>query len=119
MAKSSEKVNIKISRILRKNQTPHEIKLWSLLRGRRFENFKFVRQYAIGKYIVDFCCRKGKLIIELDGGQHNEDKNIKNDQLRDKSLINRGYRILRVWNNELDENLEGVLDKVYELLKRK
>jgi len=57
---------------LRKNQTPHGDKLWYFLRDKRFDGFKFVRQYPIGRYITDFCCRQKKLIIELDGGQHND-----------------------------------------------
>jgi len=106
----------KVARQLRKNQTDYEAKLWSILRGRRFSNFKFVRQYAIDNYIIDFCCRRKKLMIELDGGQHNEIRNIKTDQTRDKHLKLKGYKVLRIWNNELSENLEGVLDRIYELV---
>ena len=66
------------ARKLRKNQTTHEQKMWNLLRGKQFQGIKFVRQYPIDKYIVDFACRSRKLIIEIDGGQHNENKNIEN-----------------------------------------
>ena len=108
---------VTIARKLRKRQTPHEIKLWYLLRGKNFQDLKFRRQYPIGKYIVDFCCFEKKLVIELDGGGHNTDNQIQKDQLRDKYLENQGFRILRIWNNELDENLDGVLDKIYDLTK--
>jgi type I restriction enzyme M protein len=104
---------VNVARQLRKNQTDYEAKLWSRLRGRRFGDFKFVRQYPVGNYIVDFCFRQEKLIIELDGGQHNEDKQIKSDKVRDEYLEKKGYRMLRIWNNELAENLEGVLDEIY------
>lgn len=104
---------IKLAKKLRKNQTLHEDRLWYFLRDKRFDDFKFVRQFPVGRYITDFCCRKKKLIIELDGGQHNEDKQIELDKVRDEYLRKRGYRILRIWNNELDENLDGVLDEIY------
>jgi very-short-patch-repair endonuclease len=102
-----------LAKVLRKSQTDYEARLWSILRDRRFDDFKFVRQLPIGRYIVDFCCRKNKLIIELDGGQHNEDKHIESDKVRDEYLRKKGYRVLRIWNNELDNNLDGVLDEIY------
>ncbi|MFA6410441.1 MAG: endonuclease domain-containing protein [Candidatus Buchananbacteria bacterium] len=103
---------VKLARILRKNQTPYESKLWCLLRDKRLEGLKFRRQYPIGIYIVDFCCFEKKLIIELDGGHHNQNEQIKNDQKRDQYLINQGYKILRFWNNDLDNNIEGVIEKI-------
>ncbi|MFA6215404.1 MAG: DUF559 domain-containing protein [Patescibacteria group bacterium] len=108
---------IKIARQLRKNQTPQEAILWYCLRGNRFEGFKFRRQHPIGRYVVDFCCFEEKFIIELDGGGHNEDKKIKDDKIRDKYLKEQGYRIFRIWNNEIDDNLDGVLEKIIEVLK--
>lgn len=108
---------VTIARRLRKQQTPHERKLWSLLRRKSFENLKFRRQYPIGQYIVDFCCFEKKLIIELDGGGHNDEMQIEKDKLRDKYLKNQGFKILRVWNNEIDSNLDGVFRKIYQLVK--
>jgi very-short-patch-repair endonuclease len=107
---------VSIARKLRKTQTPQEAKLWSLLRAKRFEGLKFRRQYPIGKYIVDFCCWKKKLIIELDGGGHNEARQIEYDHLRDRYLRSQGYKILRVWNFEVDENLRGVYEEIFELI---
>ncbi len=78
---------------------------------------KFRRQYLVGKYIVDFCCPQAKLIIELDGGQHNENGIIEKDKTRDEFLKNEGFRVLRVWNNEIDDNIEGVYEKIVECLE--
>ena len=64
--------------------------------------------------MVDFCCREKKLVVELDGGQHNENSAEHYDQARDEFLRSEGYRILRIWNNEIDQNLQGVLEKIRE-----
>jgi very-short-patch-repair endonuclease len=108
---------IKLGRNLRKNQTPWEAKLWFLLRNCRLRNFKFRRQCPVGSYIVDFCCLKKKLIIELDGSQHQIIKNKLDDAGRDKYLRSQGYTVLRIYNNDLDKNIEGVLDQIYEMLR--
>jgi len=70
----------------------------------------------IGEYIVDFCCNEKKLIIEIDGGQHNELEFINKDKQRDEYFGKCGYRVLRIWNNEIDDNLEGVLEKIKALV---
>jgi len=99
---------------LRKNQTETERRLWNLLRDRRLEELKFRRQVPMGPYIVDlFCSRKG-LIIELDGGQHNENPA---DEKRTAWLESRGYRVLRFWNNDVLKNPEGVLTALLEFVK--
>lgn len=105
-------MNTNISRILRKNQTPHERKLWGCLRNRELQNLKFRRQYKIGKYVVDFYCPTKKLVIELDGGWHNEEKNIIKDEERSRYLESQGHRVLRLWNNDIDNNLEGVIEEI-------
>ena len=97
-----------LAKELRKNQTPQEEKMWQLLRNRRYKNLCFNRQRPIGNYIVDFVCREKKLIIELDGGQHNQDKNIACDEERTQYLESLGYTVLRIWNNDIDSNIEGV-----------
>lgn len=106
------------ARRLRKNQTPEEIKLWGLLRDRRFINYKFRRQFPIDKYIVDFCCLGKRLIVELDGGQHTQIQKIKSDRERSDYLEKQGFRILRIWNGEIDNNINGVAEKILELLER-
>ena len=88
--------------------------MWSLISNKQFYKFKFLRQYVIGQYIVDFICRETKIIIEIDGGQHNFDKNANYDELRTNYLMSLGYKVIRFWNNEIDNNLEGV----YERLKK-
>lgn len=105
---------IQHSQELRHNQTHLEQKLWLLLKGRQFEGCKFRRQHPIYPYIVDFVCLEKNLVIELDGGQHTDNKNY--DSQRDEFLKSKGFTILRFWNNEVIENLEGVLYRVSESL---
>ena len=90
------------------------MKLWLALRDRRLAGFKFVRQEAIGSYVVDFLCRAGRLVIEVDGGQHSGSAS---DQVRDASLQIKGYRVLRFWNSEVLKNMEGVLETILGALR--
>ena len=103
---------IDFARKLRKNSTIAERKLWHRLRSRNFLGLKFRRQEPIGNYIVDFACYEKKLIIELDGGQHNEFS--KKDIPRTKALEKEGYIVLRFWNNDVINNIEGVLILIKE-----
>lgn len=100
------------SRSLRKNQTPWESKIWQRLRAHRFFGLGFKRQVQIGNYIVDFCCRGKSLIVELDGGQHSEDKVVIKDNYKQKYLESQGYKVLHFWNNDVDNNLDGVLEVI-------
>ncbi|WP_082434518.1 endonuclease domain-containing protein [Devosia sp. A16] len=102
------------ARYLRREATPHEEVLWHLLRGRRFVDFKFRRQVPVGPLIADFACHSAKLILELDGGQHAESQT---DPRRDAVLRTHGYRILRIWNNELHENRDGVMEAIWLALQ--
>ena len=110
------KLNI-IARKLRKNQTPQEQILWNILRNRQVLGYKFRRQYPIGNYVVDFVCKENKMIIEIDGGQHNTPEGILADENRTKYLQSVGYKILRFWNNEIDNNIEGVYQKIIEQIE--
>ena len=101
------------ARELRWNSTDAEKKFWQLLRSRQLDGFKFRRQHAIGHYIVDFVCIEQNLIIELDGGQHNESKY---DENRDAWLRGQGFRILRFWNNDALSNSEGVQERILQSL---
>ena len=103
---------IPVTKQLRQAQTPWENKLWYHLRGHRFFGLKFKRQVMIGEYVADFCCNEKKLIIEIDGGQHNELEKRKYDQERSEYFKRYGYGVLRFWNNEIDENIEGVLETI-------
>ena len=106
---------IKRAKELRKNMTPQERKMWAILRNHNFYNLFFRRQYPIGNYIVDFVCRSKKIIIEIDGGQHNEASEIDYDNCRTKYLETKGYRVFRFWNNEIDNNIEGVYERLLEI----
>jgi very-short-patch-repair endonuclease len=94
------------ARSLRRALAPAEAKLWANLRNRQLDGFKFARQEPIGAYYADFVCRDRKLIVEVDGGQHAESAA---DRLRDDNLAALGYRVVRIWNNEVIENIDGVL----------
>ena len=91
---------------LRQNMTEAESLLWKHLRGHRLNSEKFRRQQTIGPYIVDFVHFDARLVIEADGGQHN---GATSDTVRDAWLQSQGYRVLRFWNNEILQNIEGVL----------
>ena len=102
------------AKTLRTNQTAAEQRLWYHLRAHRFMGYKFKRQKPIGRYIVDFICMEHRLIIEIDGGQHAE--RVTYDQRRDAWLRNQGYTVLRFWNNDVMQELEGVLEKIRSAL---
>jgi very-short-patch-repair endonuclease len=106
---------IDLSRNLRRRETDSEHLLWLSLRNRRLDGFKFRRQQAIGGYIVDFVCQETRLIIELDGGQHAV--NAEQDTIRTNYLIERGYRVLRFWNNDVLSNTTGVLESILRELR--
>jgi very-short-patch-repair endonuclease len=101
------------ARHLRRNLTDAEKRLWYRLNNRALGGWKFVRQEPIGSYIADFVCRECKLLVELDGSQHAESKR---DQVRDAYLGSIGYRVLRFWNHEVAENLDGVLLAIFAAL---
>ncbi len=103
------------ARRLRLDATDAEKRLWYRLRARQIDGAKFVRQDPIGPYVVDFSCRERKLVVEVDGGQHATDKR---DALRDSWLIDRGYRVLRFWNNDVLANTEGVLESIAAALNQ-
>jgi len=94
------------ARSLRRTPTPAEFALWTRIRARQLGGFKFVRQEPIDRYYVDFVCRKRRLIVELDGGQHAEHRQ---DKQRDDDLQALGYRLVRIWDNDVIENLDCVL----------
>ena len=97
------------ARLLRQNSTNVERRLWYRLRSRSINGYKFVRQEPVGPYIVDFICREKRLIVELDGGQHADSQR---DKVRDKWLVDHGYRVMRFWNNDVMKNIEGVLETI-------
>jgi ATP-dependent helicase HrpA len=102
------------ARELRKAATDAESLLWSLLRSNQLSGKKFRRQHPIGNYILDFYCHEAKLAIELDGGQHADGAQHLHDEKRGAWLDEQGITDLRFWNNEVLENTEGVLQKVFD-----
>ena len=97
-------------RVLRRNQTDAERKFWSLLRSRQLECYKFRRQHSIGPYIADFCCPESHLVIELDGGQHAE--RLAQDAKRTDFLRNKGYRVIRVLDDDVFKATDAVAEKI-------
>jgi very-short-patch-repair endonuclease len=102
------------ARDLRRFQTNTEGQLWSALKARRFSGCKFRRQRIIGTYIVDFVCLRKKIIIELDGSQHLDNKAY--DQNRTEFLESLGFKVLRFWNNEVLHSWNSVLNTIYDAL---
>jgi very-short-patch-repair endonuclease len=96
------------ARILRRNQTEAEAALWRKLRGRGLDGYKFRRQVPVGPYVADFLCKEAMLIIEIDGGQHAEQ--VEYDRFREDFLKTHCYHVVRFWNNEVLNNLDGVLE---------
>ena len=107
-----------IARRLRKTMTPQEVKLWVHLRSWRPRGFHFRRQSPRGGSIVDFVCMRHRLIVEVDGGQHNFEDHSRRDKMRDQSFDRDGFKLLRFWNNDVDRNLEGVLTVIGSTLRQ-
>lgn len=103
--------------LLRHNQTEAEGKLWQALKLHPLENTHFRRQHAIGSYIVDFCAPQKKIIIEIDGRQHQDQKEY--DDERTQVLAAKGYTVLRFWNEDVINHLETVLDSIHTVLRSK
>jgi very-short-patch-repair endonuclease len=100
------------ARKLRADATEAEIRLWSKLRRKQLDGFRFRRQQPMGDYIVDFFCPEADLIIEVDGGQHVDESPVRADW-----LARRGYRVMRFWNNEVLANTDGVLETILDALQ--
>jgi very-short-patch-repair endonuclease len=107
-----------LARWLRRDQTEVERKLWRALRNRGFAKFKFRRQQPIGPFVVDFVCLETKCVIELDGSQHALPDNALADEMRTAYLTQRGYRVKRYWNHDLNESFEGVLEDIHREMVR-
>jgi primosomal protein N' (replication factor Y) len=99
---------------LRKELTPAERKLWAIIRNDQL-GVNFRRQHSIGKYIPDFVCIEKKLIIELDGSQHLEQEEY--DEERTKYLNSLGYKVIRFWNNDVTNNIDGVILAILHTVK--
>jgi very-short-patch-repair endonuclease len=104
------------ARALRREMTEAEKQIWQRLRSRQTEGFRFRRQVPLGRFIADFVCHEARLIIEIDGGQH--DPSSEEEVRRSRFLESQGYRVLRFWNNEVLENLDGVQTVIAQDLRR-
>jgi len=104
------------ARQLRLSQTEVEKRLWYRIRNRQINACKFRRQAVIGRYIVDLACFEHQLVIELDGGQHAS--TTEDDSRRTAWLNSQGFAVLRFWNNDVIENMDGVLYRIAEALNR-
>jgi very-short-patch-repair endonuclease len=104
------------ARLLRRNKTIAERHLWSRLRNGQISGAKFRRQHPVGYYIVDFICLEQGLVLEIDGNQHKEEPVVANDLERTRYLESRGYRVLRFWNGDILNNIEGVLKRITDAL---
>ena len=98
---------------LRREMTDAELALWSQLRNRRLLEHKFRSQWPFGLYVADFCCLAARLVVEVDGGQHSENRDAK----RTAWLEEQGFRVLRFWNNDVLTNMDGVLEVIAAALR--
>ena len=99
----------------RNNMTEAESALWNLISNNKL-GAKFLRQYIIGDYIVDFICRDHQLVIEVDGGYHSEPRQMESDEQRDNTLQEKGYRVLRLKNEEILFDLSKVVNEIKRYL---
>lgn len=100
------------ARRLRREQTRAERRLWHVLRNRRIGGHKFRRQHPVGPYVADFICFEKKLVIELDGAQHDIPENRAYDAVRTKFLEGQGFQVMRFWNHQLDDSLDSVVEAI-------
>ncbi len=99
----------KRARELRNAETSAEAKLWAHLRARRLKGFKFVRQVPVGPYFADLLCREEKLIVEVDGATHGTSEEIAADKRRSAFLVSAGYRVPRITNAEVLDQIDAAL----------
>ena len=100
----------------RRDETDAERRLWSLLRSRPLDGFKFRRRRAIGPFIVDFCCFDKKLVLELDGVQHSQQELY--DRRRTQYMNRHGFTVLRFWDNEVLQNTESVMSAIQNQIQK-
>ena len=101
-----------LAKQLRREPTDAAKRLWSRLRAKQL-GVQFTREFQIGNAIADFACRRAKLVIEVDGGQHNDSPR---DDTRTRMIESLGYRVIRFWNHDVLENTDGVVQRITEEL---
>ncbi len=102
------------ARNLRKTMPEAERRLWVRLRNRQLGGFRFRRQHSIGRYVADFVCIEAMLVIELDGEQHGAEAAQTHDAARDAFMAHEGWQVVRFWNAELYDNMDGVLEAIFD-----
>jgi very-short-patch-repair endonuclease len=112
----SEDQRVPRARKLRRDVTDAERKLWRELHVLAMGDSHFRRQATIGPYFADFACHAKRLVIELDGGQHGDGLHAASDAKRDAYMQNSGYRVLRFWNNDVMQNIDGVMQVIAEAI---
>jgi very-short-patch-repair endonuclease len=100
------------ARELRRPMTPQEIKLWQRLRNKQLYGLKFRRQHPIFRFILDFLCFRYKLVVEIDGAGHFDPDQQAYDEARTEWLEQRGFRVIRFTNRDVDTNIEGVVQEI-------
>jgi very-short-patch-repair endonuclease len=115
----TEQKRLEQARRLRRTLTPAELRLWSGLRGRRLQNYKFTRQYPIGPFTADFLCREARLVVEVDGATHSTDIEIAYDERRTAYLKSQGYRVVRILNDDVYRHFDDVMDMILLALEGK
>ena len=117
LAKPSRGGGIPRARALRKSATEAEKKLWEILRRKHIDGLRFRRQFPIGPYFADFVCLPARLIVELDGGQHGDDAAFIYDQKRTAWLEGQRFRVIRFWNLDVFEDIDGVMDRIADAVR--
>ena len=108
-----------LARQLRKGQTTHEDALWSCLRNRRLDGVKFRRQHPLGRYIADFYCHEAGLVVEIEGGIHSQEDQREYDAVRREVIEQLGMNLISFRNEEVEQDLEGVLTKILQAIHSK
>ena len=112
-------MSIETARALRRSMTDAERRLWLHLKNRQPDGYKFRRQHPCGRYVLDFYCDAARLAVELDGGQHADQRHAAHDVERTLCLAREGIRVVRCWNNDVLANIEGVVETVKIALAEK
>jgi very-short-patch-repair endonuclease len=110
--REAEQRSRQLAKRLRRKMTDAEVILWSRLRRNAVLGQRFRRQYPVGPYVADFACVAARLVVEVDGDTHSTDSEIAHDRKRDEYLKQHGWRVLRVWNQDIYKNLENVLEGI-------
>jgi very-short-patch-repair endonuclease len=104
------------AKVMRKNLTKAEAVIWSKIKGKNLNGHHFRRQHPIGPFIVDFACVEGMVVLEIDGGTHMTSEGIAKDARRTAFLEGEGWHVVRVWNNQVYDNRDGVLRALGEIV---